>query len=70
MTDTPHHCSTDLHHKILTLLKRGPYTRMEIARYCRPAPSEDVLDMLLRMERAGAVCYLSMLDLYALPVDA
>ena len=60
---------TDLSHKILTLLKRGPYMRMEIANYCRPAPSEDVRDMLLRMERAGAVRYLSMLDLYAL-VDA
>ena len=60
---------TDLHHKILTLLQRGPYMKQEIARYCRPAPSEDVRDMLLRMERNGAVRYLSALDLYTL-VDA
>jgi len=43
--------------------------RMEIARYCRPAPSDDVRDMLLRMEQSGAVRYLRAMDLYAL-VDA
>jgi len=71
MTETAATYTTDINlsHKILTLLKRGPYMKQEIARYCRPASSEEVLDVLLRMERAGAVRYLSMLDLYAL-VDA
>ena len=71
MTETaaPYTTDADLAHKILTLLKRGPYMKQEIARYCRPAPSEDVRDMLLKMERAGAVRYLSAMDLYCL-VDA
>lgn len=60
---------TDLHHKILTLLKRGPYMRPEIHRFCRPHTSEEVDHTLLRMERAGAVRYLGALGLYAL-VDA
>jgi len=71
MTETAATYTTDadLSHKILTLLKRGPYMKQEIARYCRPASSEEVLDVLLRMERDGAVRYLGGVDLYAL-VDA
>lgn len=60
---------TDLHHKILTLLKRGPYMRPEIARYCRPHTSEEVDHTLLRLECNGTIRYLGAVGLYQL-VDA
>ena len=59
----------DLHHKILTLLRRGPYMRPEIARYCRPHTTAEVDHALLRLERNGTIRYLGAVDLYQL-VDA
>ena len=59
----------DLHHKILTLLRRGPYMRPEIARYCRPHTTDEVDHALLRLERNGTIRYLGAVDLYRL-VDA
>lgn len=54
----------DLAHKILSLLKRGPYMRQEIARYCRPATSEQVDHALLALERSGMVRYLAAVGLF------
>ena len=59
----------DLHHKILTLLKRGPYMRQEIARYCRPHTAEEVDHMLLRIEHDRTIRYLGAVGLFEL-VDA
>ena len=64
-----YHVSTDLRHKILTLLKRGPYMRLEITRYCCPHTAEEVDHMLLRMERNGTIRYLGAVGLFQL-VDA
>ena len=60
---------TDLPHKILTMLKRGPYMRPEIGRYCRPHTSDQVDHALLSMERNGTIRYLGAVGLYQL-VDA
>ena len=71
MTESPaaYHVTTDLPHKILTLLRRGPYMRPEIGRYCRPHTSDQVDHALLSMERNGTIRYLGAVDLYQL-VDA
>ncbi len=61
--------ATDLHHKILSLLKRGPYMRPEIHRYCRPHEPEQVDHALLRLESNGAIRYLTGVGLFEL-VDA
>ena len=55
---------TDLRHKILSLLKRGPYMRQEIARYCLPATSEQVDHALLILERTGLIRYLGAVGLF------
>lgn len=60
---------TDLHRQIISLLKRGPYMRQEIARYCRPHADADVQQTLLAMERSGTVRYLPAVDLYALVAE-
>jgi len=60
---------TELERHIVSLLKRGPYMRMEIARYCRPQSAEDVERTLRTMESCGIVRYLPAVGLYAL-VDA
>jgi len=60
---------TELERHIISLLKRGPYMLMEIARYCRPQSAEDVERTLRTMESCGIVRYLPVVGLYAL-VDA
>lgn len=60
---------TDLRHKIVSLLKRGPYMKAEIQHYCRPHPADDTSAALLALERSGVLRYLPSLGLYAL-VDA
>ena len=73
MSETPAGYYTDadadLRHNILTLLRRGPCMRSEIARYCRPHTSEEVDHALLRMKRNGTIRYLGAVGLYQL-VDA
>ena len=57
---------TDLTHKIITLLKRGPYMQAEIWKYCRPASMEQVDHLLWRMESNGAIRYLAAVGLWQL----
>jgi len=60
---------TDLEHQIVSLLKRGPYMSMEIARYCRPQSAEDVERTLRTMESSGRVRYLPAVGLYELVAE-
>ena len=57
---------TDLRHKILSLLKRGPFMRPEIHRYCRPHEPEQVDLALLRLESNGTIRHLPSVGLYEL----
>ena len=68
-TAAPYHIEHDLPHKIITLLKRGPYMRQEIERYCLPHTPGDVRAVLREMEHAQRVRYLGGVGLYEL-VDA
>ena len=57
---------TDLPHKILSLLKRGPYMRPEIHRYCRPHDPDDVDLALRRLESNGTIRHQPGVGLYDL----
>jgi len=57
---------TDLEHQIVSLLKRGPYMRQEIARYCRPHNAEAVDNALQSMKESGKVRFLPFVGLYEL----
>ena len=56
----------DLAHKIISLLKRGPYMQDEIWKYCRPATMEAVDIMLWDMEANGDIRYLGAVGLWQL----
>jgi hypothetical protein len=60
---------TDLERQIISLLKRGPYMRHEIIRYCRPHNAEDVDTALQGMNESGKVRLLPFAGLYEL-IDA
>jgi len=60
---------TDLERQIISLLKRGPYMSMEIARYCRPQSADDVKHTLRTMESRRIARYLPAVGLYALVAE-
>ncbi len=57
---------SELAHKILTLLRRGPYMLPEIERYCRPHAPDDVHSTLLQLEAARTVERNPVTELYSL----
>ena len=59
----------DIERQIISLLKRGPYMRQEIIRYCRPHNVEAVDTALQYLEQAGKVRILPFAGLYEL-IDA
>lgn len=61
MSDAP---DSELAHKIISLLKRGPYMQAEVWRYCRPSTMEAVDQMLWRMEANGTIRYLPAVGLW------